>query len=252
MGKEATLSDISSEGNALTKLHLLQVYLKKQKVGHLMTTTFGYYNVPKRNGRLGPAESTSEFMDLEIWGEEAGWKRHRHKTDEFIKEREVFVGACSHALGSQFDALWNDDEDIQNNTLPYQMWDQIKRYLNSEHYAQVPRIKDDYDRSTLEKFDGNMKLYLDNLVDLKKTLNGYKEKDYCVSDMQAIQKSISGINGANDQDNPYFFTCNDVQNRIETDRCAIAHARANKLPVPKMSMTFLTVQNLVLTRYKEL
>ena len=82
--KEFTLSDICSEGdafNALSKLHLLQVYLKKQKVGHLMTTTFGYYIVPKRNGRFGPAESTTEFMDLTIWGEEGGFKRHRHKKD---------------------------------------------------------------------------------------------------------------------------------------------------------------------------
>ena len=51
MGKEFTLSsDISSEGNAfnaLTKLHLLQVFLKKQKVSHLVTTAFGCYNVQR-------------------------------------------------------------------------------------------------------------------------------------------------------------------------------------------------------------
>mmetsp|Transcript_25448 Transcript_25448/g.38289 ORF Transcript_25448/g.38289 Transcript_25448/m.38289 type:complete len:207 (-) Transcript_25448:568-1188(-) len=68
MGKEFTLSsDISSEGNAfnaLTKLHLLQVFLKKQNVSHRVTTAFGCYNVPKRNGCFGPAEST---MNLSLW-----------------------------------------------------------------------------------------------------------------------------------------------------------------------------------------
>jgi len=41
-GKEITLQDILSEGNALIKLHLLKAHLNKQKVGHLMTTRFGY------------------------------------------------------------------------------------------------------------------------------------------------------------------------------------------------------------------
>ena len=170
-GKETTLQDISIEGNALTKLHLLKAHLNKQKVGHLMTTRFGYYNVPKRDGGFGAALSTTEFMDLSLFNEK-GANRHRHKWDQFVETRQVFVGACSQALGAQFDALWHDDEDLQADTLPYQMWDQVTEYLTSEHYAQVPRLKDDFDRSTLGDYDGDMKAYLDNVVELKKVLNG--------------------------------------------------------------------------------
>ena len=40
--------------------------------------------------------------------------------------------------------------------------------------------------------------------------------------------------------------------KIEAERRAIIFVRANNIPVPKKSMTFLVVQNLLLTRYKEI
>mmetsp|Transcript_43811 Transcript_43811/g.71509 ORF Transcript_43811/g.71509 Transcript_43811/m.71509 type:complete len:397 (-) Transcript_43811:169-1359(-) len=192
-------------------------------------------------------------MNLSLFTEK-GANRHRHKWDQFVETRQVFVGACSLVLGAQFDSLFDDDEERQAEALPYQMWTLIKEFLTtySEHYAQVPRLKDSFNRVTLDDHDDDMKAYLNKLVDLKKALNGYKDNDYSVTDNQATQKAISGIRGATNQDHPYFYTCNEIQNKIEAERRAIIFARANNLPVPKKSMTFLVVQNLVLTRYKEI